>query len=71
MEDWIPGVIVAAPALLASGALFWRVGRLEQDIHERASKESVSAIGDRLTKIEAMLEKINDRLHSSRDRLEG
>lgn len=62
MPDWIPGILAAAPALAGVGALFWRVGRLEEDVRERATKESQLHLAERLTKIEALLERINDRL---------
>ena len=67
MDDWVPGLIAAAPALAGVGALFWRVGRLEQDVKDRATKESVEHLQQQLAKIERLLEKIDERLSVRRE----
>jgi len=49
MPEWIvQAAIEIAVVLLAAGALWWRVGRLEEDVAGRASVERITALERRV-----------------------
>lgn len=63
---WLTILIAGASGLLgggvAYGSLVTRVSRLEADVKERASKESVDFLREQLTEIKTLLKVISDRL---------
>ena len=49
MPDWlIQAAVELGGIMLAAGALWWRVGRLERDVEGRASVERITALERRV-----------------------
>ncbi len=61
-ETIVAIIAASVPGLLALGAGWWRLGRMERDIEQRATSERVDALEKHIEGVDAGVEKKLDRM---------
>lgn len=73
-ETWAAVIIATVPGLLALGAGWWRISRLEADMKERATSEKVEAvtqrIDDKCRALERRIDVVDEGVEKKLDKLD-